>query len=200
MRVVTSNGTTWFVAKDVATALGHARPRNAVSRHVRESHKMTYAAMDDQTGHCYHPHTVFNDATRVYSLILGSHMSARNAWRDLDLTDAEGVRLALTNLELESRGQKRKADEQDDLYITRYKDIRKDVVNIGRSVDPEKRRATLEACHDFQVEILAVFPLVHEHLSARRSQRGAGTEWFKVSAQQATETIANAIALYDRGL
>ena len=39
--------------------------------------------------------------------------------------------------------------------------------------------------------------LVHEHLSAHRSQRGAGTEWFKVSVQQATETIINAIALYD---
>ena len=99
---------------------------------------------------------------------------------------------------------KRKANEQDDLYVMRYKDIRKDVVKIGRSVDPDKRRATLEACHDFRVEILAVFPgrghleaRVHEHLSTRRSQRGAGTEWFKVSAQQATETITNAIESYD---
>ena len=51
---------------------------------------------------------------------------------------------------------------------------------------------------------MAVFPgkghleaIVHKHLSARRSQRGAGTEWFKVSVQQATETITNAIALHD---
>ncbi len=89
----------------------------------------------------------------------------------------------------------------------RYKDIRRDVVKIGRSNDPEKRRRGLEACHDFQVEIVALFPgrghletLVQEHLAQHRSNRGAGTERFKVSVQRVIDTISNVIALYDRNL
>jgi hypothetical protein len=206
MRVITVNGMPRCCGKDVATSLAYAKPLNAIARHVSESHKTTYAKLCIKTDDDYQPHAIFIDIAGVYSLILGSNLASSRALKELDMTDVEGIRLALAKLELEAKGKKRKIEEQqDDLYIMRYKDIRRDVVKIGRSNDPEKRRRGLEACHDFQVEIVAVFPgwghleaLVHDHLAQHRSRRGAGAERFRVSVQRATETITNAIALHDR--
>ena len=99
MRVVTSNDTTWFFAKDVARALGYVKPPNAIRRHVSQPHKMIYADMGDQTGHCYQPQSVFIDATGAYSLVLGSNLSSTKALKGMDMTDTECARLALTNLE-----------------------------------------------------------------------------------------------------
>lgn len=36
VRVVEINGEPWFVGKDVATALGHANSRAAISAHIEE--------------------------------------------------------------------------------------------------------------------------------------------------------------------
>ena len=112
MRVVTTSDATWFAAKDVAASLGYAKPQNAIDRRVSNSHKITYAALRGQSEDSYHPQMIFIDATGVYSLILGSNLPSSRALKDLDMTDVEQVRLALTKLELELRGQKRKVEEE----------------------------------------------------------------------------------------
>lgn len=92
------------------------------------------------------------------------------------------------------------ATTSDDLYIMRYVGILPNVLKIGRSANPETRRRTLETSHDFRVEIVAVFPQkghlepeVHRLLAHRRSGRGAGTEWFRIDAQSAMDTIMEVI-------
>jgi hypothetical protein len=65
-------------------------------------------------------------------------------------------------------------------------------VKIGRSRDPSKRKLDLEVCQDFYIKIAATFPgcgdkeaEVHRALSSHRSVRGAGVEWFSLSAEEA---------------
>ena len=87
----------------------------------------------------------------------------------------------------------------DDLYIMRYVGILQDVLKIGRSNNPEKRRRGLEACQNFHLELLATFPgkgylelAVHRRLEERRSTRGAGNEWFRTDLQGALDAVARA--------
>lgn len=97
--------------------------------------------------------------------------------------------------------------QSDTLYVMRYVGILQDVVKIGRSVDPGKRRKGLEAGHNFRLEILAIFPgrghlepVVHRILKNCRSTRGSGTEWFCVDLPGALEAVAEAVLVDERGL
>ncbi len=110
-----------------------------------------------------------------------------------------GLHMARLRAGLDPPGKRRKV--VDDLYVMRYVDILPDVVKVGRSRDAERRRANLEASQDFHVELVAVFPqrghlesIVHERLAEHRSSRGTGTEWFKVTVQQALDVVMGAIA------
>ena len=47
IRVVTKDGEPWFVASDVAKALGYEKPNNAVNIHCRKVNKFNYP----ETGH-----------------------------------------------------------------------------------------------------------------------------------------------------
>ena len=87
----------------------------------------------------------------------------------------------------------------DDLYILRYVGILQDVLKVGRSNNPEKRRRALEACQNFHLELLAIFPgkghleaAVHLRLEEHRSTRGAGNEWFRIDLQGALRAVAMA--------
>ena len=86
--------------------------------------------------------------------------------------------------------RKRCADKApDDLYVMRYS-FRSDILKIGRSANPEKRRREMETCHAFNVELVTVFPgkgwcerLVHGELNDVRNREGAGQEWFHVTPE-----------------
>ena len=87
----------------------------------------------------------------------------------------------------------------DDLYIMRYVGVLQDVLKVGRSNDPETRRRGLETCHNFRLELLAIFPgkghleaAVHLRLGEHRSTRGAGNEWFRIDLQGALRAVAMA--------
>ena len=93
----------------------------------------------------------------------------------------------------------------DDLYIMKYVGILQDVLKIGRSNNPERRRKGLEACQNFHLELLATFPgkgflepEVHKRLAERRSTRGAGTEWFRIDLQGALDAVAKTTLDYER--
>jgi hypothetical protein len=98
--------------------------------------------------------------------------------------------------ELARAARKRKGvAAADTLYVMQYS-FRRDIVKVGRSDNPERRRRQLESGQAFHVEILATFPgqgalegQVHEALAAHRNEEGAGSEWFNVSAAQAIAAI-----------
>lgn len=50
MRVIEKEGEPWFVAKDVAEALGYAKPENAIAAHCRGAEKMTTLKQGGQRG------------------------------------------------------------------------------------------------------------------------------------------------------
>ncbi len=97
-----------------------------------------------------------------------------------------------------SRTMKRKnKDKNDDLYIMKYS-FDDTAVKIGRSENVEKRRRGLEACQNFFVEVVAIFPgkgflesKVHEKLEAFQSKKGAGVEWFNICAADAPAILGN---------
>ena len=78
-------------------------------------------------------------------------------------------------------------------------------VKIGRSDNVDKRRRRLEACQNFFVEVVAIFPgkgsleaAVHHQLQNYQSNKGAGKEWFNISAADAALVCSNALKDIER--
>jgi hypothetical protein len=76
-------------------------------------------------------------------------------------------------------------------------------VKIGRSQNPEERARQLSAGNNFRIAVKQVYvgkgyleKTVHQRLKARRVEEVAGTEWFRVSTDQA-DTIIKATILED---
>lgn len=95
----------------------------------------------------------------------------------------------------------KRALERDDLYVMRYC-TDTTAVKIGRSHEVNKRRKALESGQKFYVETIATFPgygrlegQVHKTLGHKQSTKGAGREWFSVSAAEAVRVIGEAIAV-----
>lgn len=91
-----------------------------------------------------------------------------------------------------------------DLYVMQYiwgGLLDDSVVKIGRSDNPEGRRAGMESSQNFRMQLTAVFKgwgcherAVHAHLVARRSRDGAGTEWFYLAASEAVREIGSVVS------
>ena len=71
VRTVEINHEIWFVAKDVATILGYAKPRNAVAVHVDDEDKKEAPIQGDRGG--TQMMTIINESG-VYALIFGSKL------------------------------------------------------------------------------------------------------------------------------
>lgn len=77
IRTVQLNNETYFVGKDVATALGYANPKNAVPTHVSEEDKLStqieYAGQRREV-------TVINESG-LYALIFGSKLESAKRFK-----------------------------------------------------------------------------------------------------------------------
>lgn len=77
IRTVTIDNETYFVGKDVATALGYANPKNAVPTHVSEEDKLStqieYAGQRREV-------TVINESS-LYALIFGSKLESAKRFK-----------------------------------------------------------------------------------------------------------------------
>lgn len=142
----------WFVAKDVATALGYAKPENAVAMHVDAEDKTT--TLIQGTGSNYQSKAILINESGLYSLILssklpkakefkrwvtsevlpeirktGSYHSPKTyleALKELVKSEEEKQRLALEN-----KAMKPKAEYFDDLVnrntLTNFRDTAKEL-------------------------------------------------------------------------
>ena len=72
IRVVEVDGDPWFVARDIATALGYMKPENAVSVHVSEEDKIT--TLIQGTGSNYKSNVVVINESGLCSSILFSKL------------------------------------------------------------------------------------------------------------------------------
>ena len=72
IRTVDQNGEPWFVGKDIAVALGYAKPENALAAHVDEQDKTTTLIQGD--GSNYKSKSIIINESGLYSLIFGSKL------------------------------------------------------------------------------------------------------------------------------
>lgn len=72
IRVVEIDGEPWMVGKDVATALGYAKPENAIAVHVDTEDKTT--TLIQGTGSNYKSKAVVINESGFYSLVLSSKL------------------------------------------------------------------------------------------------------------------------------
>lgn len=79
LRTVTINGEPWMVGKDVATALGYAKPENAIASHVDAEDKTT--TLIQGTGSNYKSNAVCINESGLYSLVLSSKLPTAKKFR-----------------------------------------------------------------------------------------------------------------------
>lgn len=72
VRTMEIDGETWFVAKDVANALGFANPRSAIANHVYDDDKGV-ETIDTPNGGGKQPLTIINESG-VYALVFSSRL------------------------------------------------------------------------------------------------------------------------------
>ena len=78
IRTLQLEGETWFVAKDVAIALGYNNPRDAVAKHIKENHKGV-ANRDTLGGN---QKLVVIDEAGLYSLVMRSKLPQAEAFQE----------------------------------------------------------------------------------------------------------------------
>lgn len=69
----------WFVGRDVAAALGYAKPENAIAAHVYECDKTT--ALIQGSGSNYKTKAVVINESGLYALIFGSKMESAKRFK-----------------------------------------------------------------------------------------------------------------------
>ena len=79
VRVVVINDESWFVGKDVALALGYAKPENALSTHVDEEDKTI--TLIQGTGSNYKSNTTIINESGIYSLVFGSRLKTAKEFK-----------------------------------------------------------------------------------------------------------------------
>lgn len=79
LRTVAINGEPWMVGKDVATALGYAKPENAIASHVDAEDKTT--TLIQGTGSNYKSNAVCINESGLYSLVLSSKLPTAKKFR-----------------------------------------------------------------------------------------------------------------------
>lgn len=79
IRTLEIDGEPWFVGKDVATALGYAKPENAVSNHVDSEDKTS--TLIQGSGSNYKSKAIIINESGLYSLILGSKLDGAKRFK-----------------------------------------------------------------------------------------------------------------------
>ena len=79
IRTMEQNGEPWFVGKDVAEALGYAKPENAIAAHVDDEDKTT--TLIQGTGSNYKSNAVLINESGLYSLVFSSQLETARQFK-----------------------------------------------------------------------------------------------------------------------
>ncbi len=79
LRTLRMNGEPWFVGRDVAAALGYAKPENALSTHVDREDKTT--TLIQGNGSNYKSKTTIINESGLYSLVLSSKLESARKFK-----------------------------------------------------------------------------------------------------------------------
>lgn len=81
IRTVTIKDETWFVGKDVSTALGYAKPENAIATHVSDEDKTS--TLIQGSGSNYKSKAILINESGLYALIFGSKLESAKRFKRL---------------------------------------------------------------------------------------------------------------------
>ena len=79
VRTVTIDNEPWFVGKDVAMALGYAKPENAIATHVVDEDKTS--TLIQGSGSNYKSKTIIINESGLYALIFGSKLESAKRFK-----------------------------------------------------------------------------------------------------------------------
>ena len=79
VRTIVIDNEPWFVGKDIATALGYAKPENAIANHVDEEDKTS--TLIQGSGSNYKSKTIVINESGVYSLVFSSKLPTAKAFK-----------------------------------------------------------------------------------------------------------------------
>jgi prophage antirepressor len=79
VRALELSGTPWFVGKDVAGALGYAKPENAVANHVDDEDKTS--TLIQGSGSNYKSKAILINESGLYSLVLSSKLPSAKKFK-----------------------------------------------------------------------------------------------------------------------
>lgn len=79
IRTVTINEGLWFVGKDIATALGYAKPENAIATHVSDEDKTS--TLIQGSGSNYKSKAILINESGLYALIFGSKLESAKRFK-----------------------------------------------------------------------------------------------------------------------
>ena len=79
IRPVTIKDETWFVGRDVATALGYAKPENAIATHVSDEDKTS--TLIQGSGSNYKSKAILINESGLYALIFGSKLESAKRFK-----------------------------------------------------------------------------------------------------------------------
>ena len=79
IRTIVIDDEPWFVGKNVAAALGYAKPENAIANHVDEEDKTS--TLIQGSGSNYKSKTIVINESGVYSLVFGSKLPTARAFK-----------------------------------------------------------------------------------------------------------------------
>ena len=79
LRALEKDGEMWFVGRDVAVALGYAKPENAIANHVYEEDKT--GTLIQGSGSNYKSKVIVINESGLYSLILSSKLPTAKAFK-----------------------------------------------------------------------------------------------------------------------
>ena len=79
IRTCTVKGETYFVGKDVASALGYKKPENAIATHIDEEDKTS--TLIQGSGSNYKSQVIVINESGLYSLILSSKLDSARRFK-----------------------------------------------------------------------------------------------------------------------
>lgn len=79
IRTVTIKDETWFIGRDVATALGYAKPENAIATHVSDEDKTS--TLIQGSGSNYKSKAILINESGLYALIFGSKLESAKRFK-----------------------------------------------------------------------------------------------------------------------
>ena len=81
VRTIEQDGDVWFIAVDVAKALGYAKPEEAISKHCKRVTQLSQLVNPAKHGAC-HPETGMVPESDIYRLVMKSRMPAAERFEE----------------------------------------------------------------------------------------------------------------------